>query len=58
MGVAEEKDCSSANWVTHNGCDKKNPIGDVQKVPQLRETMSLRVSACISMTLNWQKRGK
>ena len=34
MGVAE--DCRgdlSANWVTHNGCDKKNPIRDVQKVP-------------------------
>lgn len=36
MGVAEGRDCRgdrSANWITHNGCDKKNPIRDVQKVP-------------------------
>ena len=29
MGVTEGKDCRgdrSANWVTHNGCDKKSPI--------------------------------
>lgn len=35
MGVAEEADfrggCSS-NWVTHDGCDRKNPTGDEQKV--------------------------
>lgn len=36
MDLAGGKDCRgdrSANWVTHNGCDKKNPLGDVQKVP-------------------------
>lgn len=36
MDLAGGKDCRgdrSANWVTHNGCDKKNPLRDVQKVP-------------------------
>lgn len=34
-GGAEGKDCRgdrSTNLVTHNGCDKKNPIRRVQKV--------------------------
>lgn len=35
-GVAAGKDCigdRSANRVTCNGCDKKNPVRDMQKVP-------------------------
>lgn len=53
MCVAEEDDFrgnQSANWVTHSGCDRKNPVRDEREVPQLRKAMGLRDSE--SRTLN------
>lgn len=45
--VAEEDDYGgnqSAVWVTHSGCDRKNPVRNEQEVPQLRKAMSCRDS--------------
>lgn len=47
MYVAEEDDYGGnqpAIRVTHSGCDRKNPVRDKQKVPQLRKAMSRRDS--------------